>query len=72
MTGKIDINYLNSLSSTGILGLIEIYEEKPDIPGLKDLLNQCKTDREYLKSNSWQSHNLAKHKAYVKLGELDL
>ena len=71
-TGKIDINYLNSLSSTGILGLIEIYEEKPDVPGLKDLLKQCKTDREYLKSNSWQSHNLAKHKAYVKLGELDL
>ncbi len=72
MTGKIDINYLNSLSSTGILGLIEIYEKNPNVPGLKDLLKQCKADSEYLKSDSWQSHNFAKNKAYVKLRELDL
>ena len=71
-TGKIDINYLNSFSSTGILGLIEIYEKNPDVPGLKDLLKQCKADREYIKNDSWQSHNLARDKAYVKLGELDL
>ena len=51
-TGKIDIDYLNSLSSTGILGLIEIYEKKPDVPGLKDLLKQRKAERENIKSES--------------------
>ena len=70
-TGKIDIDYLNSLSSTGILGLIEIYEKKPNVPGLKDLLEQRKAERENIKSNHWQSHNLERNKAYIKLGELD-
>lgn len=71
-TGKIDIDYLNNLSSTGILGLIEIYEKNPDVPGLKDLLKQRKAEREYIKSDQWQSYNLERNKAYVKLGELDL
>lgn len=71
-TGKIDIHYLNSLYATGILGLIEIYEKKPDVPGLKNLLKQRKAEREYLKSDHWQSYNLERNKAYVKLGELDL
>ena len=48
-TGKIDIDYLNSLSSTGILGLIEIYEKNPNVPGLKDLLKQRKAERENYK-----------------------
>ena len=71
-TGKIDIDYLNNFSSTGILGLIEIYEKKPDVPGLKDLLKQRKAERESIKSNHWQSHNLERNKAYIKLGELEL
>ena len=44
-TGKIDIHYLNSLSSTGILGLIELYEKNPGVPGLEDRLKQSKAER---------------------------
>ncbi|KAB2334835.1 DUF4173 domain-containing protein [Cytobacillus depressus] len=69
-TGKIDIHYLDSLSATGILGLIELYEKKPDVPGLKELLIQRKVEKEYLKSHSWQSHNLTRNQAYEKLGTL--
>jgi hypothetical protein len=71
-TGKIDIHYLSSLSSTGVLGLIELYEKNPDVPELEELLKQRKADRSYIKSDSWQSHNLVRDKAYKKLGELDL
>ena len=70
-TGKIDIAYLESLSSTGILGLIELYEKKPDVPGLEDLLKQRQAEREYIKSDSWQSRNFAREQAYKKLGEID-
>lgn len=71
-TGKIDIHYLNSFSSTGILGLIELYETNPDVPGLKALLKQRKAEREYLHPDTWQSQNLVRDKAYKRLGELDL
>ncbi len=30
-TGKIDIHYLNSLSYTGVLGLIDLYEENSQL-----------------------------------------
>ena len=70
-TGKIDIDYLNSLSSTGLLGLIELYEKNPDVQGLEALLKKRKADREDLKSDSWQSHNFARNKAYEKLGEME-
>ncbi|WNS74940.1 DUF4173 domain-containing protein [Bacillus sp. DTU_2020_1000418_1_SI_GHA_SEK_038] len=70
-TGKIDIQYLNSLSSTGIMGLIELYERNPDVQGLETLLMQRKEEREHVKSRSWQSHNLARDSAYEMLGELD-
>ncbi|MBU8880563.1 DUF4173 domain-containing protein [Bacillus sp. FJAT-29790] len=72
LTGNIDIHYLNHLSSTGILGLIDLYENKPDVAGLHELLKQRKAERENLKSDSWQSHNLERKKAYEKLGELNL
>ncbi|MEH7345922.1 DUF4173 domain-containing protein [Bacillus sp. JJ1532] len=67
-TGKIDIQYLNSLSATGIMGLIELYEKQPDVQGLEALLKQRKAEREYLQSKSWQSHNLARDRAYERLG----
>lgn len=70
-TGKIDIHYLNNFSSTGILGLIELYDKDPDVPGLKALLKQRKAEREYLQADIWQSHNLVRDKAYKKLGELE-
>lgn len=71
-TGKIDIHYLNSMSATGTLGLIELYEKDPDVPGLQALLKQEKENRGYLKSHSWQSHNLVRGKALEKLEKLDL
>ncbi|WP_102275395.1 DUF4153 domain-containing protein [Cytobacillus massiliigabonensis] len=71
-TGKIDIHYLNSFSSTGVLGLIELYETNPDVPGLKALLKQRNAEREYLNPDTWQSQNLVRDKAYKRLGELDL
>ncbi|WP_458413317.1 DUF4153 domain-containing protein [Schinkia sp. CFF1] len=70
-TGKIDIAYLNQLSSNGILGLIDLYEKKPNVQGLEELLVQRKQERESLKGDAWQSYNLAKNKVYQKLGELD-
>lgn len=71
-TGKIDINYLNYLSETGILGLIELHEKNPDIPGLKDLLIQHKSDGWYKVNSSWQSKNLTRDKLDKKLGEINL
>src|SRR5690606_31641698 len=41
-TGKIDIYYLNYLSYTGIDGLITLYEEDPDYPELKEILQSRK------------------------------
>lgn len=69
-TGKIDIHYLNGLSATGTIGLMELYERAPHVPGLEELLKQRKAEREYIKPDSWQSHNLIREKAYEKLGEL--
>lgn len=71
-TGKIDIHYLNSLSSTGVLGLIELYEENPAVPELERLLKDRKIDREYFKSDNWQSQNLTRNRAYERLKALDL
>jgi len=71
-TGKIDIQYLGNLSSTGVLGLIQLYEKHPDVPGLEELLKQHKDDRQYIKSDTWQSHNLVRDRVYEKLGELEL
>lgn len=70
-TGKIDIQYLSHLSSTGVLGLIDLYEQNPDIPGLEELLKERQSDRSTLKSDSWQSHNLKRDKAYEKLRQLE-
>ena len=71
-TGKIDIHYLNNLSSTGTLGLIELYEKNPDVLGLEDLLKQLKAESDELYHDSWQSNNLTKDKAFEKLRELEL
>lgn len=71
-TGKIDIHYLNQLSSEGIIGLIELYERNPEEPGLADLLRRQKEDIQYLKSDSWQSVNFTRNRAYEKLKSLQL
>ncbi len=71
-TGKIDIHYLNQMSASGVLGLIELYEKHPDVPGLKSILKERKKDSAYLKSDTWQSHNITRNSAYEKLKKLDL
>jgi hypothetical protein len=70
-TGKIDIFYLDGLSHTGILGLIELYEEHSDIPQLKELLVDRKNNLHVLESK-WQSYNLKKELAEDKLEGLEL
>ncbi|GIN63436.1 hypothetical protein J27TS8_34290 [Robertmurraya siralis] len=71
-TGKIDIDYLGYMSATGIIGLIELYEQDPEIPGLKELLAQKKDELPFIKSDSWQSTNYTRDKAYQKLEKLNL
>lgn len=70
-TGKIDISYLNWMSATGILGLIDLYEQNPEVPGLKAELMERKAEREYLKSDVVQSHNLERDRAYERLWKLN-
>jgi hypothetical protein len=69
--GKIDIYYLNNLSDTGTLGLIDLYQRGANIPGLEELLKQRKAERSYLKNTSWQSYNLTRMKTYNELGKLN-
>ncbi|WP_045521886.1 DUF4153 domain-containing protein [Neobacillus niacini] len=70
-SGKIDLHYLNSLSHTGILGLIEIYEENPQLPGLKNILLERKNEAN-LGYVPWQSYNLKRTQANEELRKLHL
>jgi hypothetical protein len=67
-TGKIDIHYLNSLSFIGISGLIELYEENPNVPQLKQILSERKQEA-ISDDNSWWEWNWPKEKAKKKLKE---
>ena len=69
-TGKIDPVYLNTLSYSGILGLIELYEKDSKIPEVKDLLKERKNNLSN-ESVSWQSYNLKRELAVKKLKQLD-
>jgi hypothetical protein len=69
-TGKIDPVYLNSLSYSGVLGLIELYEKDTEIPGVKELLIERKNNLSN-ESDSWQSYNLKRKLAIEKLKEVD-
>lgn len=71
-TGKIDIYYLNNLSDTGTLGIIDLYQSGAKIPGLEELLIGRKEDRLYIKNNSWQSYNLTRNKTDNELRKLNL
>jgi hypothetical protein len=69
-TGKVDIHYLNSLGYTGISGLIELYEENPNIPQLQQLLRERK--QVAVKDESgWWEWNWSREKAYKKLKETE-
>ncbi|MGJ7921690.1 DUF4153 domain-containing protein [Neobacillus sp. LXY-4] len=70
-TGKIDPVYLNSLSYSGVLGLMELYEKNSEIPGVKELLQERKNNLSN-ESVSWQSYNLKRELAIKKLQKLEI
>jgi hypothetical protein len=70
-TGKIDIDYMNRLSATGVMGLIDLYKENPDIPKLADILALRK--EEAAKTHTtWQSYNLVQKRVNDALKSLDV
>lgn len=71
-TEKIDIHYLNQLSYTGIEGLIRLYEQEPDYPGLATILQDRKEWVRLYDAEGWQSYNFTKQKVTQELLELDL
>jgi hypothetical protein len=70
-TGKIDANYLSSLSATGVLGLIDLYEQGESIPHLKEILHDKQTEAR-TENHSWQSYNLKRERTAQKIKELQL
>ncbi|PAV28285.1 hypothetical protein CIL05_18125 [Virgibacillus profundi] len=71
-SGKIDIYYLNSLSYTGLTGLIELYKIEQDYPELKRILNDRQQWGDKQPEDSWQSFNFTKQEAKERLKELKL
>ncbi|OIK15015.1 hypothetical protein BIV60_10820 [Bacillus sp. MUM 116] len=70
-TGKIDVHYLNNLSSTGVLGLIDLFEKDQHIPDLRRVLVERKN--EMLRDEApWQSYNLKKALVKEKLNGINL
>jgi hypothetical protein len=70
-TAKVDVHYLNSISNTGVLGLIELYKRNPRIPELENIL----TDRQMNISsndNHWQSFNLTRKHESEELKKLTI
>jgi hypothetical protein len=70
-SGKIDINYLNEMSATGILGLIDLYKKEPDLPGLKNILQYRKNDA-FKRNDPWQSFNFKREQAKEELKNLQI
>lgn len=71
-TEKIDIHYLNSLSYTGVNGLIKLYEKIPEYPQLENVLANRIEWSERRSEGSWQSFNFTKQEVLQKLQELEL
>jgi hypothetical protein len=70
-SGKIDIHYLNSLTYTGVIGLIELYSKDENIPGLKEILIERKNLAKD-QNSAWQSYNLKREQANERLSELQI
>ncbi|HET6872198.1 MAG TPA: DUF4173 domain-containing protein, partial [Sporolactobacillaceae bacterium] len=70
-SGKIDVNYLNRMSSSGVMSLINLYHRRPDLPGLKETLERDKIEAAKDPS-SWRSYNLEKQQANKQLKDLVL
>jgi hypothetical protein len=69
-SGKIDVHYLNNLSYTGVLGLIDLYEKDKNIPELKTILVERK-QQAIAENLPWQSYNLKREQAFAELKKLD-
>jgi hypothetical protein len=70
-SGKIDIEYMNSLSYTGVSGLIILYDKDPNIPNLESMLKK-RQEQFHEDSNPWQSFNLKEQQVKGKLHQLNL
>ncbi|WP_312470158.1 DUF4173 domain-containing protein [Neobacillus sp.] len=70
-SGKVDVHYLNSLSSTGVLGLIELNKIDQNIPDLRTILQERKNEA-MIKSSPWQSYNLKREQVLTELKKLEL
>lgn len=72
VTGKIDIHYFYTLGAEGVKGLVQLYEQEPEIPELKSLLIDKKIELENGEYESWQAFNFARNEAKELLEELEL
>ncbi|MCL6570509.1 MAG: DUF4173 domain-containing protein [Bacillus sp. (in: Bacteria)] len=70
-SGKIDVFYLSKMSSTGVLGLIDLYEKDKNIPDLKTVLQERKNEA-LIEDTPWQSYNLKRAQASTELKKLEL
>ncbi len=68
-SGKIDVHYLSSLSATGVLELIDLYEKDTNIPELQTILQE-KQKQVQTNTQPWQSYNLKREEAANKLKAL--
>ncbi|MFJ7727608.1 DUF4153 domain-containing protein [Neobacillus sp. NPDC097160] len=70
-TGKIDVHYLNSLSPTGVLGLIDLYEKDKTVPDLQTILLE-RQKQANIENLPWQSYNIKREQVADKLKKLPL
>jgi hypothetical protein len=71
LSGKIDVHYLNNLSYTGVLGLIDLYEKDKNIPDLKTILLERKKEA-LTEDLPWQSYNLKREQVFSELKKLEI
>lgn len=74
-TGKIDVEYLRTLSYPGVEALIALYEEGEafdEHDRVKEILTYKKNTMYPQKSSSWQSYNIAQQKTKQLLQEIEL
>ncbi len=70
-TGKIDPYYLEALSGTGTIALVDLYEKDQNIPGLQAILQNEKQELER-QDSSWQGYNIINAKAKKELRKFPL
>lgn len=70
--GKIDVQYLSSLSYTGVEGLIELYNVDPDYPELEHMLYLSQQKMKNNPLDDWQSFNFTKREVRERLTSLEL